>query len=80
MCAGTDVVVSRLNALEEFDRIIEDILTEAANIADYYHCFIEADVQSVDDLERSWSTNLAMRREVNFPGNAEDMGGTLSQK
>jgi hypothetical protein len=39
---------------EELDRMIDDILTEAANLADDRHCFTEADVQSVDDPDRSW--------------------------
>jgi len=39
---------------EELDRMIDDILIEAANLADDRHCFIEADVQSVDDPDRSW--------------------------
>ena len=40
---------------EELDRIIyEEILAEAERTADLRHCFIEADVFSVDDPERSW--------------------------
>jgi hypothetical protein len=40
---------------EELDRIIyEEIFTEAERMADLRHCFIEADVVSMDDLERSW--------------------------
>jgi DNA invertase Pin-like site-specific DNA recombinase len=40
---------------EEIDRIIyEEILAEAERKADLRHCFIEADVFSVDDPERSW--------------------------
>lgn len=39
---------------EELDRIIDDILTRAADMADDRHCFIEADMQSLDDPERSW--------------------------
>jgi hypothetical protein len=40
---------------EELDSIIyDDILREAANIADYRHCFIETDVRSLDDPDRSW--------------------------
>jgi len=39
---------------EELDRTIEDMLTEASHTADYRHCFIKADVQSLDDPDRSW--------------------------
>ena len=40
---------------EELDRIIyEDILAEAHRIADVRHGFVEADVVSLDDPERSW--------------------------
>jgi DNA invertase Pin-like site-specific DNA recombinase len=40
---------------EDLDRIIyEDILREAEWIADSRHGFIEADVRSVDDPDRSW--------------------------
>ena len=39
---------------EELDAIISDILRDADNTADYRHCFIEADMQSVDDPDRSW--------------------------
>jgi transposase len=39
---------------EELDDIIYDILHEADQTADYRHCFIEADVQSVEDPDRSW--------------------------
>ena len=40
---------------EELDRIIyEDILAEAHRIADNRHGFVEADVLSLDDPERSW--------------------------
>lgn len=39
---------------EELDEIVCDILREADNTADYRHCFIEADVQSLDDPDRSW--------------------------
>jgi len=40
---------------EELDRIIyEDILAEAHRIADVRNGFVEADVVSVDDPERSW--------------------------
>jgi DNA invertase Pin-like site-specific DNA recombinase len=40
---------------EELDRIIyEEIFTEAERMADLRHCFIEADVVSMDDPERSW--------------------------
>jgi hypothetical protein len=39
---------------EELDKIVYDILTEASSTADLRHCFIEADVVSVDDPERSW--------------------------
>ena len=40
---------------EELDRIIyEDILGEANRIADMRNGFIEADVRSLDDPERSW--------------------------
>jgi DNA invertase Pin-like site-specific DNA recombinase len=40
---------------EELDRIIyEDILGEAHRIADVRHGFVEADVVSLDDPERSW--------------------------
>src|SRR5712692_3017106 len=39
---------------KELDDIISDILRDADNTADYRHCFIEADVQSVDDPDRSW--------------------------
>ena len=40
---------------EELDSIIYDeILNEANRLADDRHCFIEADVTSMDDPERSW--------------------------
>jgi hypothetical protein len=40
---------------EELDRIIYDeIFREADRLADYRHCFIEADATSVDDPDRSW--------------------------
>jgi hypothetical protein len=39
---------------EELEKTINDILREAAMNADDRHCFIEADVVSVDDPERSW--------------------------
>ena len=40
---------------EELDRIIyEDILAEAHRIADVRNGFVEADVVSLDDPERSW--------------------------
>jgi hypothetical protein len=40
---------------EELERIIyEDILREAERIADSRHGFIEADVRSVEDPDRSW--------------------------
>jgi hypothetical protein len=40
---------------EELDEIIyRDILQEAAFHADMRHCFIETDVVSLDDPDRSW--------------------------
>ena len=40
---------------EELDSIIYDeIMAEAERTADMRHCFIEADIFSVDDSERSW--------------------------
>lgn len=40
---------------EELDNIIyRDILQEASNQADMRNCFIEADVQALDDSDRSW--------------------------
>jgi hypothetical protein len=40
---------------EELDSIIyDDILQEADNLAEYRNCFIEFDVHSVEDPERSW--------------------------
>ncbi len=40
---------------EELDSIIYDeILAEAEHRADMRNCFIEADIFSVDDPERSW--------------------------
>lgn len=40
---------------EELDRIVSDeILREAASIADGRHCFIEADVRALDGSERSF--------------------------
>ena len=40
---------------EELDSIIYDeIMAEAEHTADMRHCFIEADIFSVDDPERSW--------------------------
>ena len=40
---------------EELDSIIYDeILAEAEHTADLRNCFIEADIFSVDDPERSW--------------------------
>jgi hypothetical protein len=38
----------------ELEKTIDDILREAAMNADDRHCFIEAEVVSVDDPERSW--------------------------
>jgi DNA invertase Pin-like site-specific DNA recombinase len=43
------------NTDEELDRILyEEILGEAARIADLRNCFTEADVHAVDDPDRSW--------------------------
>jgi DNA invertase Pin-like site-specific DNA recombinase len=40
---------------EELDRTIhEEIYTEAERCADFRHCFIEADMSSLDDPEKSW--------------------------
>ena len=40
---------------EELDSIIYDeIMAEAEHTADMRHCFIEVDIFSVDDPERSW--------------------------
>jgi hypothetical protein len=40
---------------EELDAIIyDDILADADRIADSRHCFIEADVSSIDDPDRRW--------------------------
>jgi hypothetical protein len=39
---------------EELDEIVSDILREADNAADDRHCFIEADVQSLEEPDRSW--------------------------
>ena len=40
---------------KELDRIIYDeLLAEAGRMADRRNCFIEADIFSVDDPERSW--------------------------
>ena len=40
---------------EELERILyDDILREAEHIADDRHCFIEADVRSLDDPDQSW--------------------------
>jgi len=40
---------------EELDSIIYDeIMAEAEHAADMRNCFIEADIFSVDDPERSW--------------------------
>jgi DNA invertase Pin-like site-specific DNA recombinase len=40
---------------EELDRIIyDDILGEAQRIAESRHCFIEADVRSIEDPDRQW--------------------------
>lgn len=40
---------------KELDRIIYDeLLAEAGRVADRRNCFIEADIVSVDDPERSW--------------------------
>jgi hypothetical protein len=40
---------------EELDGIIYDeIMAEAEHTADMRNCFIEADIFSVDDPERSW--------------------------
>jgi hypothetical protein len=40
---------------EELDRTIhEEIYAEAERCADFRHCFIEADMSSLDDPERSW--------------------------
>ena len=38
----------------ELDKRIEDIMMAASNEADMRNCFIEADVVSLDDPERSW--------------------------
>ena len=39
----------------ELDAIIyDDIIGEADRIADSSHCFIEADVSSIDDPDRTW--------------------------
>ena len=38
---------------EELDDIIYGMIQEAANIADYHHCFIESDVIDMDS-DRSW--------------------------
>lgn len=40
---------------EDLERIItEEILREAANLADLRYCFIEADVRALDGSGRSW--------------------------
>ena len=40
---------------EELDRTIyDDIWREAEDIADRRHCFVEGDMTSLDDPERSW--------------------------
>lgn len=40
---------------EELDRIIyQEILQQAEHYADMRHCFIEADLHSLDDPERYW--------------------------
>jgi hypothetical protein len=39
---------------EDLEKTIYDILGEASMQADLRHCFIETDVVSVDDPERSW--------------------------
>lgn len=40
---------------EELDSTIyEEIYAEAERCADFRHCFIEADIRSLDDSERSW--------------------------
>ena len=40
---------------EDLDRTIyEDIYAEAERYADFRHCFIEADISSLDDPDRSW--------------------------
>jgi len=38
----------------ELDATIYDILREADQIADLYHCFTEADVRALDGSDRSW--------------------------
>lgn len=40
---------------QELDRTIySEILAEAENIADLYHCFVECDITSLDSPERRW--------------------------
>ncbi len=39
---------------DEIDATIDDILREAAQIADLHDCFIEADVRALDGSDRSW--------------------------
>lgn len=39
---------------EDLEKTIYDILGEASSTADDRHCFIETDVVSVDDPDRSW--------------------------
>jgi hypothetical protein len=43
------------NTEEELHRIItEEIVIEAARLADLYNCFIESDVTALDGSDRSW--------------------------
>jgi len=39
---------------DELDATIDDILREAAQIADLHDCFTEADVRALDGSDRSW--------------------------
>ena len=39
---------------EELEKTIYDILGETSSTADLRHCFIEADVVSMDDPDKSW--------------------------
>jgi integrase/recombinase XerD len=39
---------------EELDRIVYDLLSACESVADDHQCFIEADVWSVENPERSW--------------------------
>lgn len=52
---GSDYVLTiSYHTAEELDKRIYELLKEANEIADMRHCYIEADINALDDSERNW--------------------------